>query len=178
MVKIKAQLTIQYLASFIFFIGIVVLIYISYSANIPRFVEEVNKENTRSKAYQLSEILINDPGQPANWNDSSVSKDQIKRIGLSDHSTNKTNLILKSKIDKFDSTFNCDTNFKEVQDRLALNRSFSIFIFNITENGNRDLLFSCSSPVFPKTVINATVKRITALNNNGKIELAEIIVQM
>ena len=175
MVKIKAQLTIQYLASFIFFIGIVVLIYLSYSANIPRFVEEVNKENTRSKAYQLSEILINDPGQPMNWNN--LPKNQIKRIGLSDHTTNKTNLILKSKIDKFHD-FDCYTNFKEVQDRLALNRSFSIFIFNITENGNRDLLFNCSSPVFPKTVINATVKRITALNNNGKIELAEIIVQM
>ena len=175
MVKIKAQLTIQYLASFIFFIGIVVLIYLSYSANIPRFVEEVNKENTRSKAYQLSEILINDPGQPMNWNN--LPKNQIKRIGLSDHTTNKTNLILKSKIDKFHD-FDCYTNFKEVQDRLALNRSFSIFIFNITENGNRDLLFNCSSPVFPKTVINATVKRITALNNYGNIELAEVIVQM
>ena len=175
MVKIKAQLTIQYLASFIFFIGIVVLIYLSYSANIPRFVEEVNKENTRSKAYQLSEILINDPGLPMNWNN--LPKNQIKRIGLSDHTTNKTNLILKSKIDKFHD-FDCYTNFKEVQDRLALNRSFSIFIFNITENGNRDLLFNCSSPVFPKTVINATVKRITALNNYGNIELAEVIVQM
>jgi len=174
-VKIKAQLTIQYLASFIFFIGIVVLIYLSYSANIPRFVEEVNKENTRSKAYQLSEILINDPGLPMNWNN--LPKNQIKRIGLSDHTTNKTNLILKSKIDKFHD-FDCYTNFKEVQDRLALNRSFSIFIFNITENGNRDLLFNCSSPVFPKTVINATVKRITALNNYGNIELAEVIVQM
>jgi hypothetical protein len=173
-VKIKAQLTIQYLASFIFFIGIVVLIYISYSTNIPRFVEEVNKENTRSKAYQLSEILINDPGRPINWNISTV-----KRIGLSDEYWNKTNLISYSKVLEF-KKFDCQNNadFKKVQDRLALNRSFSIFIFNITENGNRDLLFSCSSPIFPKTMINATVKRITALNNNGKIELAEIIVQM
>ena len=174
MVKIKAQLTIQYLASFIFFIGIVVLIYISYSTNIPRFVEEVNKENTRSKAYQLSEILINDPGQPINWNSTNV-----KRIGLSDEHWNKTNLISYSKVLEF-KELNCQNNadFKKVQDRLALNRSFSIFIFNITENGNRDLLLSCSSPVFPKTVINATVKRITALNNNGKIELVEVIVQM
>ncbi len=175
MVKIKAQLTIQYLASFIFFVGLVVLIYLSYSTNIPRFVEEVNKENTRSKAYQLSEVLVNDPGQPIDWNN--LPKTQIKRIGLSDHTTNKTNLILKSKIDKFHD-FDCYTNFKEVQDKLSLNRSFSIFIFNITDNGNRDLLYNCSPLVFPKTGINATVKRITAMNNSGKIELAEIIVQM
>ncbi len=175
MVKIKAQLTIQYLASFIFFVGLVVLIYLSYSTNIPRFVEEVNKENTRSKAYQLSEVLLNDPGEPKDWNN--FPKTQIKRIGLSDYTTNKTNLILKSKIDKFHD-FDCYTNFKEVQDKLSLNRSFSIFIFNITDNGNRDLLYNCSPLVFPKTGINATVKRITAMNNNGKIELAEIIVQM
>lgn len=175
MVKIKAQLTIQYLASFIFFVGLVVLIYLSYSTNIPRFVEEVNKENTRSKAYQLSEILVNNPGEPKDWNN--FPKTQIKRIGLSDHNTNKTNLILKSKIDKLHE-FDCYTNFKEVQDKLALNRSFSIFIFNITDNGNRDLLYNCSPLVSPKTGINATVKRITAMNNNGKIELAEIIVQM
>jgi len=175
-VKIKAQLTIQYLASFIFFVGLVVLIYLSYSANIPRFVEEVNKENTRSKAYQLSEILVNDPGEPINW-DTAASPNQIKRIGLSDHTNNKTNLILKSKIDKFHD-FDCYTNFKEVQDKLSLNRSFSIFIFNITDNGNRDLLYNCSSLVSPKTGINATVKRITAMNNYGKIELVEVIVQM
>jgi hypothetical protein len=175
-VKIKAQLTIQYLASFIFFVGLVVLIYLSYSANIPRFVEEVNKENTRSKAYQLSEILVNDPGHPINWN--SVSESNIKRIGLSDHYTNKTNLILWDKVYKFKQEFDCYNEFEKVQNRLALNKSFSIFIFNITDNGNRDLLFNCSPSAFPKTGINATVKRITAMNNSGNIELAEIIVQM
>ncbi len=177
MVKIKAQLTIQYLASFIFFVGLVILIYLSYSTNIPRFVDEVNKENTRSKAYQLSEILLNDLGHPINWDDFLVTKNQIKRIGLSDYNTNKTNLILWSKIEKLNQ-FDCNTEFKDVQNRFALNNSFSIFIFNITENGNRDLLFSCSSPSFPKTGINATLRRITALNNSGKIELAEVIVQM
>ncbi len=175
MVRIKAQLTIQYLASFILFVGIVILIYLSYSTNIPRFVEEVGKENTRSKAYQLSEILINNPGGPSNWN----NINNVKRIGLSDENQNKTNFISYTKVEQLKGLV-CqnDADFKEIQEKLALNRSFSIFIFNITDNGNRDLLYNCSPSLFPKTVINATIKRITAMNNGGKIELAEVIVQM
>jgi len=174
-VEIKAQLTIQYLASFIFFIGLVVLVYLGYSANIPTFVKEVEKEDTYSKAYQLSEILVNNPGQPRNWNNINV-----ERLGLSDENFNKTNLISYNKIQQISSK-NCYLNindFKFFQNKLAMNRSFSIFIFNITENGDRKPLFDCTPSTFSRTTVNATVKRIAALNNFGKIELAEIIVQM
>ncbi|MDI6826132.1 MAG: hypothetical protein QMD36_02975 [Candidatus Aenigmarchaeota archaeon] len=176
MVEIKAQLTIQYLASFIFFIGLVVLVYLAYSANIPRFVKEVEKENIYSKAYQLSEVLVNNPGEPADWNDII----DIKRLGLSDQYWNKSNLISNLKVQQL-SGLNCyhnDEHFKRVQGFLDLNRSFSIFIFNITEDGNRQLLFDCVPSAFPRAAVNATVKRIATLNNSGKMELAEIIVQM
>lgn len=177
MVEIKAQLTIQYLASFIFFIGLVVLVYLAYSANIPRFVQDVEKENTYSKAYQLSEILVNDPGHPRNWND--IDDNTFKRLGLSDENLNKTNLISYDKVRELASK-NCNNNneFRLIQDKLAMNRSFSIFIFNITENGNREPLVTCTSSIFPKEAINVTVKRITAFNKDGKIGLAEIIIQM
>ena len=177
MVEIKAQLTIQYLASFIFFIGIVVLVYLAYSANIPRFVQDVEKENTYSKAYQLSEILVNNPGEPVDW---TISPLNVKRIGLSDEYWNKTNLISNRKVEELDNYVNCNDNYiyKRLQENLALNRSFSIFIFNITENGDRKPLFDCTPSIFPKEAINVTVKRITAFNNAGKIGLAEIIIQM
>lgn len=169
----KGQLTIQYLASFIFFIGLIVYIYFAYSANIPMFIQEVEKEDVRSKAYQLSELLVNDPGHPVDWTSASVV-----RIGFSDHHSNKTNLILKSKIDEFNN-FNCNTNFEEVQEKLALNRSFSIFIFNITDDGSRaPTLLECVPPTFPATTINATIKRIVAWNDSGTINLGELIVQM
>jgi len=180
-VELKGQLTIQYLASFIFFIGLIIYIYFAYSANLPAFVEEVRKEDVRSKAFQLSEILLNDPGEPKNWNQSTTYS-ELKRIGFADHDSNKNNLILKSKIDAFKTRWGgscgAPSKFKEIQEKLGLNQLFSILIFNITEDGNRQLLLDCVPSNFPKTSINATVKRITALNNSGKIELAEIIVQM
>jgi hypothetical protein len=171
----KGQLTIQYLASFIFFIGLVVYIYFSFSANIPAFVEEVGKEDIRSKAYQLSEVLVNDPGEPANWQ--YVNPDDIRRIGLSDENSNKTNLISLQKVYQLDDPIICGL----APLKLALLRPFSILIFNISQTtGERNPLAECTPFTFPTTAINVTVKRITALNNTetGKLELAEIIVQM
>jgi len=172
---LKGQLTIQYLASFIFFIGLIVYIYFAYSTNLPAFVEEVRKEDVRSKAFQLSEILLNDPGHPSNWGPG-IPPD---RIGLSDENSNKTNLISLDKVKELDSL--C-SNFGDVQKKLALDKPFSIYIFNISQTtGKREAtLIACAPSDFPKIEINATMKRITALNNTEtkRLELAELIVQM
>lgn len=176
----KGQLTIQYLASFIFFIGLIIYIYFSYSANIPRFIEEVEKENVRSKAYQLSEILVNDPGYPVDWN--KAETDSL-RIGFSDHNVNKTNLILLSKVYEFQNEFDCTNGFDKVQKCLALDKPFSFYIFNVTDDGEREPLLECVPSMFPMTTINATIKRITAFNDTtivpkGEMGVAELIVQM
>lgn len=171
MLELKAQLTVEYLASFITFIGLIIFIYFTYSGNIPGFIEEVKKEDVRSKAYQLSEMLVNDPGKPVDWDPTNV-----KRIGLSDENYNKTNLI---SLDKVQELENQCGDFDNVKKLLGLNKSFSIYVFNITEPyGNREELSKCTSPELIKTAINTTVRRVTALNNNGRLELAEIIVQM
>lgn len=175
----KGQLTIQYLASFIFFIGLIIYIYFAYSANLPVFVEEVRKEDVRSKAFQLSEILVNDLGDPNDWHNC-PSLDCIKRIGLSDV-RNRTNFIFKDKVDELGLLCTPPTGFEDVQKKLALDRPFSIYVFKIDQDsGERSLLAECVSPDFPKTMINATIKRITALNNTDiqELELAEVIVQM
>ncbi len=174
MLELKAQLTVEYLASFITFIGLIIFIYFTYSSNIPSFIEEVKKEDVRSKAYQLSEMLVNDPGEPINWDDVG----SIKRIGLSDENSNKTNLISFDKVTELE---NRCSNFNEIQKRLGLNKSFSVYVFNISQNnGKRDELSKCTSPELIKTAINTTVRRITVLNNteSKRLELAEIIVQM
>jgi len=172
--ELKAQLTVEYLASFITFIGLIIFIYFTYSANIPGFIEEVKKEDVRSKAYQLSEMLVNDPGEPIDWD----TAGPIKRIGLSDENFNKTNLISLDKVYRLDQADLC-ANFDDVKKLLGLNKSFSIYVFNISQSdGDRDVLCECTTPELIKTAINTTVRRITALNNNGRLELAEILVQM
>jgi len=178
-VELKGQLTIQYLASFIFFIGLIVYIYFAYSTNLPAFVEEARKEDVRSKAFQLSEVLVNDPGKPLNWDE--VPLPENERLGLADENSNKTNLISLKKVKKLDDLC-VNFDFELIQKLLALDKPFSIHIFNISQDSGKrnQLMAPCVSPDFPKTTINATIKRITALNNTetGELELAEIIVQM
>jgi len=155
------------------FIGIIGYIYLSYSANIPKFVEEVRKEDIRSKAFQLSEILVNDPGQPKNWNEGGT----IKRIGLMDQNSNRQNLISKKKVEKLDTDFDCDTDYDELQDKLAMNRTFSLIIFNITDDGKREPIYTCTPPSVVGT-INAKIIRIVVLNDSGTLSPAEVIIQM
>jgi hypothetical protein len=175
---VKGQLTMQYLASFIFFIGLIVYVYFAYAENIPNYIQEVEKEDLRSKAYQLSEVLINDNGQPTNWNH--LTDNQILRIGLSDETSNKTNLISYEKVIKLDTLCgNTDSEFQKVQKKLAMEKPFIIYVFNISQtDGQRKLLLDCFPSKFPKNVLNATVKRIVALKSSTSIDLAELIVQM
>ena len=176
MLELKAQLTVEYLASFITFIGLIIFIYFTYSGNIPGFIEEVNKEDVRSKAYQLSEILVNNPGEPIDWDNGATWP---KRIGLSDENFNKTNLISLDKVVLLQQ--GCNLDYEKVKRILGLNKSFSIYVFNISQSdGDRDSSWKCTTPELIRTAINTTVRRITVLNNTetGRLELAEIIVQM
>lgn len=184
MVELKGQLTIQYLASFIFFVGLIIYIYFSFSANLPTFIQEVEKEDARSKAFQLSEILLNDPGDPVDWGNRTKYPlpNNINRTGLSDENYNKPNIIsydkaIRIRLLPLPAGDLCNL----IPQKLTLNRPFSITVFNISQtDGNRTLITQCVSSTFPKTSINATVKRITAINNTqtGRLELAELIVQM
>jgi len=63
----KGQLTTEYLISFVIFVGLIAYTYFSYTSNVPRFIEEVRRENIRSKAFQLSELLVNNPGERPTW---------------------------------------------------------------------------------------------------------------
>jgi hypothetical protein len=180
----KGQLTIEYLASFIIFVILISYIYLSYSANIPLYVEEVRKETARSNAYQLSEILVNDPGEPPNWNQS-TNNNELKRIGLSDRNSNKANLIYFNKTEKLRDDFDCanEAEYKQLQQKLALNKQFSIAISRILNNGNREILYVCNPPTPIITAINITVVRIVAINDTrtdpkGELKPGEVIVQM
>ena len=171
----KGQITVEYLISFVIFVGLIAYVYLSYSANLPRFTEEVRKEAIRSQAYQLSEILINNPGKPENWDIANV-----KRIGLLDERFNKTNLISKAKIEKLNNNFNCNlpNQYSNLKSKLDIDRNFSLMIFSINPNtGVRTPLYVCNPPTFFSS-INITLQRIAAYRDAGTINPAEVIIQM
>ena len=165
----KGQLTIEYMVTFIAFI---VFIYFQYASNIPDFIAEIKKEDSRSKAYQLSELLLNNPGQPSNWN--SVS---VQRLGLSDQNYNKSNLLSLDKITNLNST--CSNDYLKVQKLIAFDQPFSIHFYNITDTGMRNSLLECNPPLLEKTELNATVKRITSfVDSSGRENFGELVIEV
>jgi len=176
---VKGQLTIEYMFTFIAFIGLIIFIYSQYSSNIPVFINEIKKEDSRSKAYQLSELLLNDPGEPSDWDNDIDSSD---RIGFSDENENKQNLLSYEKIDNLNSwCLPINNNYINLQKKLALNQTFSIRFYNITDTGLRDILLDCSPPqdLITKTELNTTVRRITSfVDSSGIKNLGELIIEV
>ncbi|MEM5793231.1 MAG: hypothetical protein QXY45_02630 [Candidatus Aenigmatarchaeota archaeon] len=170
----KAQLTLEFMVSFIIFILFIVFIYSQFSSNIPYFIEEIEKENKRSKAYQISELLLNDPGEPANWDNPSLTK----RIGLSYHKTNQTNLLFSQKIISLNSY--CNSNYLEFKRRFGVEENFTIKFNQIDNDGTRNTLLFCKPPQFETTQVNATFKRITSYydSSDDRIKLGELIVEV
>jgi hypothetical protein len=135
---------------------------------------EVDKENSRSKAYQLSELLLNTPGEPVNWDEITVD-----RLGLSSDLENKRNLIDLAKIENLQ---NLCSDYQDLQNKLSFYRPFSVYFFSIAGDGSRNRLLSCSPPETLEeiTEINATVRRITTFYdyNDDMIKLGELIIEV
>lgn len=171
----KGQLTIQYLISFVVFIGLVTYIYFTYSQNVPDFLDEVRKETYRSEVFQISEMLINDKGKPDPW-----TKENVERIGLSDSQQNKKNFISKSKIDIL-KTYDCFdwTDYDDLKNKIGTSENFTLFIFDVNlDTAQRENLFLCFPPANFTTSIRAKITRYATYVDNGTVKVAEIIVEL
>lgn len=173
----KGQLSIEYLISFVLFIALIGYIYLQYTRNIPYFIDEVKKEDKRAKAFQLSEILINDYGEPENWH--TLPDNQIKRIGLSDNNIGQNNFVSKDKIDRLRNE--CNEKSTNIIKWVGLNQSFSILIFEIDQNDGTRIPLISNCRILPKIIIeslNTTIKRYVSYKEGDTIKIAEVIIQV
>jgi hypothetical protein len=163
----KGQFTWDYVVSIITFITLVSYISLQIIGNIPNMLNAIRNEFLRSEAYQLSELLINDPGQPPNWNSTNV-----ERIGLSNESLNITNYISASKISHLRTI--CNNNYGNLVKLLGIDVSKYNISITIFDKTNDQLLVNCMPQIVILRAINVTIKRYAAIDNGN---YAEIILQ-
>ena len=77
----------------------------------------------------LTEILLNDAGQPSNWAEPTVT---VQRIGLSSEVENKTNLLSLDKIDELDTLCGTGPGYSNLQSLISFDHPFSVNLYNIT----------------------------------------------
>lgn len=164
----KGQISfVEYLVSMVVFIVFVSYIFLSISDFIPSYLNEIKKERMKSEVYQVSELLINDPGEPKNWN--AVGDGQIKRIGLSDENSDKTNFLSASKVNALRTK--C-ANYDSVRDWLGVENQFSLLI--VDKTGSVEAV-DCHPTTYVTRGLNVSIRRTVAFSNMG---YGELVLQM
>jgi len=81
----KGQISfVEYIVSITIFITFAVFFFYNLLSFMPTYLNEIRNERVRSEAYQISELLINDLGEPVNWHffewDCDLNRDLIINV--------------------------------------------------------------------------------------------------
>jgi hypothetical protein len=150
----KAQVSFEYYLSLTLFVLFVAYIVFQVVATVPIYKRQMKSELLMSEAYQLSELLVNDEGEPPAWS----SVPAAKRIGLANR-TNATNLVSFEKIRALNNSCRTSEGYTNVSIKLGVD-NFYQFNISILDLNSGQLLVAC----YPRPMISReTVKTITRL---------------
>ncbi len=167
----KAQLTIDYYAALIIFVLFIAYLFLQTTSVFPSYFRELGSQRLSIEAYQISELLINDPGKPVNWETLVSDPSKIERIGLANGSTTKMNSISSPKALALQSLCNSPNGFETVKSKISSEFDFSIIVLNRVSGE----LFDCSPASIGRvTEANTTFDRIVTFGNG----YGELILQM
>lgn len=165
---VKAQLSIEYIIALLIFITFASYIAFRLITQTPIYLGELKSEIVRSEAYQVSELLINDPGEPTDWHQQPDAS--IDRIGLSDETAGKTNLLSVAKLNALRTK--CDEGkYEMVKNWIDTDHQFYLLI--VDKTGTIEPI-ECKPEVVVTRAVNVTVRRIAAFDS----AYAELILQM
>jgi hypothetical protein len=160
----RGQLAIDYLIALIIFVSFATYMAFQVMALMPTYLNQLRVETLRSEAWQVSDLLINDVGEPANWHVGGVD---IKRVGLSAEAFNKTNLLSLAKAEKFNET--CQTLEGYVNLSRWMGMAGYQFSLTMAEPGRPSPLIDCRppQPILKPRVTSMTIRRVVALDSGS-----------
>ena len=168
----KAQISfVEFLTAMLIFLSFSTYIAFQVSSFIPNYLYQIKAERMRSEAFQLSELLINDPGDPANWY--SVNFNNVRRLGLSDETKKKTNFLSGKKILAFNG--NCSENYTKIKEKLELDYDFSLIL---KDGISAETKINCHPQTTILRYTNITMKRIVAYEEDGVRKYGEMLLQV
>jgi hypothetical protein len=164
--KSLGMFSVEYVVVLVLFI--VISAYFTYRLleQKPIYVREVQKEIFRSENYMISELLVNDGGEPQNWN---LLSSPIRRIGLLDTSKNQTNLVSRAKASALHNLCAGSAGYRNVKANFSASHNFSISVVD-TVTG----LTLCDCNPSGNNEILASFKRIVAFDNG---DYGEVLVK-
>lgn len=169
----KGQFSVDYYVSIILFVLFVVYILFQLTRFLPTYIDEIKDQRIRTEAYQISELLINDPGYPGDWENLGESqRADIKRIGLSNTTQNKTNLISVKKINSLNSLCGSVNGYNILRGAIGTDYQLSIILVDKTTGG---ILVNC---IPPEQLVRATRVDFRRIVSTGQNSYGELILQL
>lgn len=142
----------------------------------PRYLRSIKEEILRSDSYRLSEILINNDGEPGNW--TLYGFDDWKRFGLSNETSIMPNYLSLTKIVLFNDSCKdgvvVSDGYGFVKEKVGANHDFTITINASAVSGVEPVFMRCDGSM-PTTGTVAVIRRIIAVDNG---QLGVVTVEM
>jgi len=169
---LKGQFSAEFFIVLILFVGFAAYFSMRLIMIRPIYIREVRKAIIRAESYRISEVLVNDPGSPMDWDTlvGTAGENQIERIGLLDHSQNKTNLLSEQKMSGLDNLCNGDAGYDTVKSLIGAEHNFSIML--IDKTGPLGTI-ECSPTKLGENA--ASIRRLAAFDSGN---YGELIVQV
>lgn len=152
----KGIIDIEYLLAIAVFLTTISFVTIIIMSNVPLFHREAVSEDLRARAYQISELLLFDRGDPVNWDQVNVN-----RIGLSTgtrYKLSSLNIVALKEL--------CTANYQRVKNLLGQDYRTDVLIEVTDQDDN--LLARCMPASVTTVRPNFQITRFAALDN-GKI---------
>jgi hypothetical protein len=166
----KGQFTIDTYIILVLFVFFTTYLFFQVLGISPTYLSEMRYQRLQSEVYQVSELLLNDPGEPIDWH---TNPGAAKRIGLSDQTQNKTNLL---SLEKVIALANLCTNYQDVANKLGItDYQFIISVVNLTAVPAQLPVICAPSGI---TVSKASVVSITRTVALGQNSYGQLTLQM
>jgi len=172
----KGQFNVEFFTVLILFIGVAAYFSIKLTEVRPIYIKEVRQAIIRSEVYRISEVLINTPGCPNDWDTLvGINEDEIKCIGLLDHSQNKTNLLSYQKIIWFNTLCDRGDKYDTIKALIGAEYDFSILLI---EKPTKSVKIDCPSAQTREIV--ESIRRLVVFDSDTSegLEYGELVVQV
>ncbi len=123
----KGIVDIEFVISILVFLTVLTFVTYSVIAMIPRLHQVSFNQDIKSKAFQLSELMMFDEGEPKDWgtNAAVTTIDDIERMGFS---SGRDYSLDTNKISKFNAFCNAPGNYAKMKDLLGLDYTNDVLV--------------------------------------------------
>jgi hypothetical protein len=149
----KGIADVEFILSTMIFLGIITFVTFSIVSNVPGLRDSSMRETLHVRAYEVSQLLLFDQGEPSDWYTAPAS---VKRMGLS--RTNDRYALDKRKIAAMQTI--CSTDYRTI--RAAFGDKIFDMRLNITDSAGNQLL-SCGPPLIRTSRSETKITRFAIL---------------